>query len=331
MENRPLAGRDVERSLLASLPPTPLRPVFVIGLHRSGTTFLYSLIADAFPVASLTAFQVMNYERLLRLQAEGRTSRAERELADLFRKWGLDSRGIDNVPLTPDLPEEYGWVLRRRRGSFRTGAATAGLLKEICLKLQLLNRSARAVVLKNPWDTGRIGRILRLFPGACFIFLERDPVAIVNSQFGVAKDFGERGNPYVRLLFKGIPFGHSWLALQRLVRRTAGEKWHGRVALGHIRRSVGRELGRLESSWRAAPPRQRLALDYEGLVRDPGAAVERISCFLEIAPRRGAIIDKPAPRPPRLWPIVAAAENGFRRRLREKGIARRSLDELESS
>jgi hypothetical protein len=223
--------------------------------------------------------------------------------------------------------EEYGWVLRRRAGAFHTNANTAPLLDEICRKLQFIMPSAKAVLLKNPYDTGHVGDLLAYFPNARFIFLQRDPVEIVNSQFRIAKYFGENKDPFVNMLLSGIPLGRAWMWLQRAVRKAAGKHWHGWIALRYILRNVTRELSRLETSWSMVPPRQRIALDYAELVSDQAGALERVAAFLRIAPRCDPVHVKPNPRDPILL-LEVVADAGFRRWLRKKGIAQRPLGEM---
>jgi len=307
------------------------RPVFIIGLARSGTTFLYQMLTGVFPVASLTVYHVVNYDRILLHYHERTAATAGREIDRMFRNWHMPTRLTDDIVLSHAMLEEYGWVLRRRAGAFHTNTKTAPLLDEICRKLQFIMPSAKAVLHKNPWDTGHVGNILAYFPDARFIFLQRDPVAIVNSQFRIAKYFGEKKDPFVNMLLSGIPMGRTWMLLQRAVRKAAGEHWHSRIALRYILRDVTRELDRFETSWDTVPPHQRMALDYAGLVSDQAGALERVEAFLELPPRCDPVHEKPNPRDPILFPKVAAAEAGFRRRLRDRGIAHRPLDEIRSA
>jgi len=322
------ARRRDDRLFDGELRAVKPRPVFIIGLHRSGTTFLYRMLTDALPVASLTVYHVVHYDRLLVHHHEGTAAGAQQELDRLFHSWQMTTRRLDDVPLSHAMPEEYGWILRRRAGSFHLTAKTAPVLDEICRKLHFLTPSAGAVLLKNPWDTGRAGDLLARFPEARFIFLQRDPVEIVNSQFRVARQFAAQRNPFVELLFQGIPFGRAWLGMQRAFRSVAGEGRHGRIALRVILRSVARELARLEASWTVIPPDRRVALEYGELVRDTKRAFEKVAGTLGLAPRREAVAEEPQPRRPALFPEVAAAEPGFRGRLRERGIAQRTLEDI---
>ncbi len=201
---------------------TPL-PVFIIGLARSGTTFLYQMLTGIFPVTSLTVYHVVNYDRILLHHHEGTAATARREIDAMFRSWHMPTRLIDDIALSHDMPEEYGWLLRSRAGAFHTNEKTAPLLDEICRKLQFITPSAKVVLQKNPWDTGHVRYLLAYFPDARFIFLQRDPVAIVNSQFWIVKYFCDNKDPFVNMLLTGIPLGRTWMWLQRAVRKAAGK------------------------------------------------------------------------------------------------------------
>jgi hypothetical protein len=314
--------------LIPGLRSVPPRPIFVLGLHRSGTTFLCRTLAAAFPLASLTVYHVVHYDRILRNADEGRTESACRELNRKFRAWQMATRGIDDIPLASDMPEEYGWILRRRAGSFQTNPRTAPVLDELCRKLHFLAPQAPAVLLKNPWDSGRAADILKRFPQARFLFLQRDPLAIVNSQFRVARDFSRQKNPFIHMLMRGIPWGRTWLRLQRAAGTILGERGPGRIALRIILRSVTRELARLEASWAVVPRDQRLAFDYEDFTGDLRASLERVAAFLKLPLCFGSQIPGTRRRDSVCFPEVSGAEAQFRRRLKDLGIAQRPLEDV---
>jgi hypothetical protein len=153
-------------------------------------------------------------------------------------------------------------------------------------------------------------------------------MAIVNSHFRIAKYFGTNKDPFLELLFSKITLGWTWTWMQRTLRKVLGEKWHGRIALFYILRSVTRKLKQLEISWAAVPPEQRLALDYKELMSDQDGVIKRVAAFLELSPRRDPVYEKPNPRNLSLLPEVAALETRFRRRLKERGIAQQPLDKI---
>ena len=76
-------------------------PTFVLGNHRSGTTWLYGLLADTGRFSTLTAHHVIGWSRPL--------SRAA--LSSQLLERGITARKLDGIPLTPDTPEEYCYIL----------------------------------------------------------------------------------------------------------------------------------------------------------------------------------------------------------------------------
>ncbi len=232
----------------------------------------------------------------------------------------MPTRGIDDVPLSQAMPEEYGWILRRRAGSFHITNRTAPILAEIIRKLQALTPTAEAVLLKNPWDAGYAAELLARWPQARFIFLSRDPLSIVNSQFHIATIHGRDRDPYLDLLLEGIPLGRAWLRTQSFLCHAFGPSRYGRIALSHILRDVARELGRLEASRKAVPPDMCLALDYSDLIGDAAGMLGKVSAFLGISLGRDFVPVTPRPRNISLLPEVAAAWPSFLRRLRGQGF-----------
>src|SRR5262245_49566598 len=85
--------------------------LFIMGDHRSGTTMLYQGLAATAEFTPVTAYHVIRYDHILSDHVAGRTARAKAALQESFVERGLVDRIIDNVPVTPDLPEEYGFAI----------------------------------------------------------------------------------------------------------------------------------------------------------------------------------------------------------------------------
>ena len=88
------------------------RPLFIIGDHRSGTTLLYQLLAKTECFNVVNTYHVICYDEIVANHALGCEQAAQGALADLLAARGLLNRVIDDVQVSPDLPEEYGFVLR---------------------------------------------------------------------------------------------------------------------------------------------------------------------------------------------------------------------------
>ena len=304
------------------------QPIFIIGLHRSGTTYLYRAIVDNFHIAYLTVYHVFYYDNILYYHYNKTDTSFKQGLERVFQNWDMTTRGIDNVPLSHSLPEEYGWLLKSRLGIWNTNHKNAPLVDDICRKLHVLMPTATNVMLKNPFDTGHVGQLHEKFPDAKFIFLTRNPLAIVNSQFRVARYLGENKNPFINKLFSQIPLGGVWLWIQRAVRKSAGQFIHSRLALNYIIRSVIRELVLFETSWALVPAQLRLAIEYEEMVNNHEVILKQVSSFLGYSRTGVAIQNNTNVRQLEFFPEVAAIKNRFYRVLRERGIAHNNFTKI---
>jgi hypothetical protein len=91
----------------------PVEPIFIHGLHRSGTTLLCSLMQATQRFNVVTTYHVLRFRQILARHLAGETEWAKAELAVQFRAVGVLDRVIDGVRVTPDMPEEYGFVSDR--------------------------------------------------------------------------------------------------------------------------------------------------------------------------------------------------------------------------
>jgi hypothetical protein len=230
-----------------------VRMLFVTGFNRSGTTLVTSAATQAAGAATLTA---------------GDLSRHMPSIADFLAsardQGGTPDRGVDRLPVTESTPEEYGWLLRVTTGELEFGekAAETGVLEKLAADLTARSGAA-AVVLKNPWDTGREQALLGHFPGS--------QVLLVRRRFGAIADSQERAwarlatsSSYVRALI-GDPEAAD--ATIGVITDPVSRQAMVRGARRRLRRSalrLARGAGRL--------PLERVAfLSYDELRRDPAA------------------------------------------------------------
>ena len=172
------------------LPP----PVFVLGLFRSGTTFLHRLLAqdpDNRTLPHWESFDPVPSEQ----GPEPRQRKLRRTLllADLLAPHlksihPMDAYQTDecrgmftNVFRTPQFNVQYrveGYV----EWLFAQDATTAYRAYRRQLQLAFLHRpGGKRFVLKDPTHTFFVDAIVEVFPDARFIFIHRDPVETLSS------------------------------------------------------------------------------------------------------------------------------------------------------
>ncbi|MGE0706869.1 MAG: sulfotransferase [Planctomycetota bacterium] len=315
--------RDEDAAHLSLLEGIPVRPVFIMGLHRSGTTWLYESLASVCRLAPVTLHHVFCYPRLLARAAEGRGLEDQVLIDRYFEEHGLSTRGIDAIGLSHATVEEYGWILQRWSGALTVTQRTRARFEELCRKLQFLRPDAPAVLLKNPWDTGGAPAIHAMFPDAPFVFIARDPLRIVQSQFQNSLIFGGTEAHFLHLLLQGFPLGRFVIGCQRLLYRLVGERLYARLILRFIQRDVLKELRRYRDAYAALPPERKLELTYTELATDPQGTLTRAAEFLGFPLDERALAEvTPRPRAGPLHPAVERIADGFRARVAAAGLAR---------
>lgn len=238
-------------------------PVFILGHWRSGTTWLHGLLVQDPTLAAPTLTQACvpwNFLGKLGL------------LRWLLRRNLPKTRLIDPLPLHCDCPIEEGLALanmspasfwhgfyfpRQLRRIFRTtvlfedaAAKTewAGHLRYFAHKLTLAYPGHR-LVFKDPANTARIAALLELFPGAKFVYLQRNPYEV----------FLSMRRTYRVLLPE--------LTLQTVDRLPADD-----LILDIYRDLIGRYLQDRD----LIPPADLIELRYEDLRQDPMRCLQQL-------------------------------------------------------
>ena len=178
------------------------RPVFIMGHHRSGTTILYKVLAETGLFNVVTAYHVLYHERLLALHAAGGELQARNELSRRFEGLGLKDREFDSMRITPDIPEEYAWVLDHQGRRPRLRPANLEGFLRFCRALTTTQDPARPLLLKNPFDAANFLYMGAALPEARFVYIHRDPVEVVNSQVRAVRSLLSSRNEYVALVVR---------------------------------------------------------------------------------------------------------------------------------
>jgi hypothetical protein len=310
--SRPLTDEAIRSSWSGS---EPQAIAFIVGLHRSGTTFLYESLSRALPAAKLTVHDVVNFEHLVAAHvADG--GRAGREaLALHFAHCRARTRGNDALPLSPSTAEEYGWILKRRHGSFRSSDRTLPTLRDLICKLAYIHAEQRVILLKNPWDTGNAPYLAERFPLARFVFIRRKPIEILNSELGNLLHFSSVSDALLELLTEDIPSTRSLIALLRVVRSTLGTRLFSQLGVRLLASDVASKLRAYDAALAMMPRGRVVELSYDDLVADPQGIVRSVAAFLSV-PVSGAIQAIAASRRDGLSPLVRSREEELLARLR---------------
>jgi len=177
-------------------------PVFIVGVHRSGTTHLHNLLALDPQFCTPRAYQIMNPAGF------NFSGWLITPLIGVFLPW---KRPMDSVRFHIFAPQEEEFALAGMSGlspywgiTFpRDGAGYDRFIfpenftpRELAAwqrtylfflrKLTLL--SPRRPLLKNPYNTARVGALAEMFPRARFIHIHRHPYAVYRSNMHTAAE-----------------------------------------------------------------------------------------------------------------------------------------------
>ena len=181
-----------------SIPNTTIsKPVFVIGLPRSGTTYLFNLLSLDPEHRSPLFWEMMNPLPLCKTGSFAESRRIMRSRSILFFKNRFISKLDDVHAITATSPEEcllikvfalksilYFYMantptyLSYLEDSDRTSSY---LWHKRFLKVLQSSSKPKRWLLKDPSHLGNLDEILSVYPDACFIQIHRDPIETIPS------------------------------------------------------------------------------------------------------------------------------------------------------
>lgn len=304
-----------DQTYIDQIAAAPVRPVFIMGPHRSGTTILYRLLAETGRFNVTTAYHVLHRDRLLSLHFEGKEQEARQELEQYFRGKGLENRTFDSMPISANIPEEYCYALDPQGPRPRITAETLPSFMLFLRKVQQVQSPDRPTLLKNPFDAGNYEYIRQVVPNARFLVIHRNPVDVISSQVHAVRSLLESRNEYVATVVERY-------------RKAYDRRWPirlGRLAysprLPFLARQVERTVVGVADALleQLRTPRPDVTqTTYPELCARPNETVRRILAALEVD--AGGLKDLGSlvsPRKSTLTPDVAPREARIRKRTAE--------------
>lgn len=245
-----------------------MRCLFLLGAHRSGTTWLHQMLAQSSELASISYAEIRQQlhtgEEPLLLQ------QLEREL------WAIGSdRGFDSVPIGADLPEEYGFILEKSAINLYADRPISNVNFEPLRQLIASQRdrlSHPSLLLKNPVDfyDGFL-RLADAFPDSAFIFLHRHPWAVFRSQVLAWRHLARRHNAYLA----SLDAEYARVMADPLSRVALQFSHHTRAGLEVILLTLA-DACDFHLAHEEALQADQVALRYEDLCADPEGQLARL-------------------------------------------------------
>jgi len=254
-------------------------PVFILGLHRSGTTLLYEMLTETRHWNTVWAWHVASYDEIRSGGIDRAISQAsfQQRLADA----GMETRGVDAVKAGPQTKEEYCFIMDNKGYGSKLTKRSLPLFQEICTTVQGTYAESRPLLLKNPWDFGNAPAIKQLIPSARFVYIHRHPQETVDSMWRFLQRAFQEPNAYMAMMsrrYSDITQSRWKLGLLRtIVRRIPGLfidgliSWNGKQCDGYLK------------TVEQIPAQDRVEINYDDLCAHPNETIQRIRTHLDVA------------------------------------------------
>lgn len=240
------------------------KPIFIVGVPRSGTTLLYDLMAYHKDLAFFSQLDLKNFfpEDFLRFVY------LRRRIFET-RRWQFPREGFEyRITTTFEVPHEFNWFWNKWiKNSWSTKNdvnknSLEGIENEITNLLERKNKNR--FLSKNPSHSLRMEFLNEIFPDAFFVNIIRDPRAVVTSMTRASRRFN---NPKG---YFGLPLKKNNQLDFELFERHA-RQWN----------EVNNEIQRVAKT---LSKEQYCELKYEDLISSPQNSLNSIFEFCNLPP-----------------------------------------------
>lgn len=160
--------------------PPEGEPIFILGLPRSGSTFIYQVLTDMFDVMYIDNLMTLGREILFLSSRLSHLIYRSRPHYNYFSSYGNTLEGGLHAPSEAG-PLWYRWIPKNRIYVEEDSLAEDQKKKMVLNIRALINRYKKPLVIKNLYFSTRIRLIRSLFPDAKFIVIRRDPLYTAQS------------------------------------------------------------------------------------------------------------------------------------------------------
>jgi len=260
-------------------------PVFILGDHRSGTTLLYKTLTATGCFNFVRAYHIIQYDRILTNYIDRQEEQAIKELEAVFSSLEISDRTIDKMPATPNLPEEYGFILNNVAGDESCiTPKNLSVFLQLCRKIQFTSNLDLPLLLKNPWDYTQFVYLKQTFPTARFIFIHRHPLDTVNSKLKALRTLLTSWNSYTALISQKYARVFNNLLLRYFFRLLNSSYFN----LG-LRRATKQSVASTTyflANMDSLSNNDYCSIRYEDLCQAPTQTIDKILAFLHLEPQQ---------------------------------------------
>ena len=299
-----MLSENSDEAHLWKLDSLPDQLVFILGPHRSGTTYLHQTLVDTGAFDYISYYDLVEFDRLIINQETGRREAVIQSLKEEMESFG-PTRGIDHMPITPLHAEEYGFLLEKRYHDIQQTSHISNTdfepLKTLCRKKRFLSPEQKPLILKNPIDfyDGFI-RISEHFPAAQFILIHRHPLTVFNSHILFWRNLIKSKNPWLAKIDRSYDTVFDSPQLLQAIHLSTLSPRGLQLLFDKLCNAYNFYLDHVSllASDRA------VSLRYEDLCKTPLDVLRRIIHTLDLPIGEGCLDARPSPRKMAILPEV---------------------------
>jgi len=299
-----LLSENSDDSHLWKLGSLPDRLIFLLGPHRSGTTYLHQALVDTGAFDYISYYDLVEFDRLIINQESGRREAVIQSLGEEMENFG-PTRGIDHMPIHPLHAEEYGFLLEKRYNDLQQTSHISNTnfepLKTLCRKKRFLSPEQKPLILKNPIDfyDGFI-RISEHFPTAQFLFIHRHPLTVFNSHVLFWRNLIQSKNPWLAKIDRSYDAVFDSPQLLQAIHLSTLSPRGLRLLFDKLCNAYDFYINHIQ----LLASDRVVSLRYENLCKTPLDVLRRIIHTLDLPIGEGCFENRPSPRKMAILPEV---------------------------
>ncbi len=274
------SNRNPDSDYLDMLSDVKFTPVFIMGLHRSGTSILYKMLSNTGQFNTVTAYHLLKYNELVYHYVNNTENQAMEDLKMLFQQKGVLNRDFGRLQIGPEFPEEYGFLLTGFKHPIGLKDNNLPIFEKLCKKIQLISKNSNMLLLKNPDDFTSFLYIKDKFPNSKFIFIHRNPLEVLTSQINVIYQIYKAKHAYAALLSETYEKTYNRFLIRMLV--LGGFSPKSVIGAKRMLVRMKRHTDRYFRDIDKLPQKDYTYIKYADLCTSPSETITKITNFLEL-------------------------------------------------
>ena len=266
--------------LLDKIKDINFTPIFILGLHRSGTSILYKMLGETGKINILTAYHILKYDNLIYNHINNLEEKVKEELNKELKIKGITTRKTDNIAVNSDYAHEYMYIFTKKNLPLKITNKNKLLFDQICRKLKFISKNNNAIILKNPHDLSNFLYIKKLYPNAKFIFIHRNPIDVISSLTRLWKTYLEEKSAYYDIFIKS----YSKIFQNPLLLSLLRLYYNSKIPMGIFQNifSCRKNLNYFLKNIDKLTKDSYISIKYEDLCRNPNNTMSQVLKFLEV-------------------------------------------------